>query len=93
MKTKVLIPVMATILTVGMSFANMGNPPSDPNTDYIMDNNGNFHSINRELDCGDGNSTCQVQLVENGEIYDVYDAADPSTLKVGDGQVKKLWRQ
>lgn len=93
MKTKVLIPVMTMILAVGMLFANAGNPPTDPYTDYIRDANGNFQSIHMELDCGDGNKTCQVQLTENGDIYDVYDAADPSTLKVGDGKVKKLWQQ
>lgn len=93
MKTKVLIPVMTMILAVGMSFASVVNPPSDPTTDYIRDNNGNFKSLHMELDCGNGNSTCQVQIVKNGPIYDVYDAQDPQTLKTGDGTVKKLWQQ
>lgn len=93
MKTKVLMPVMTMILAVGMSFANVDNPPTDPYMDYYLDQNDNFQPIGTEVDCGNGNSTCRVQLEQDGPIYEVYDAKDPQTLKVGDGQVKKLWQQ
>ena len=92
MKTKVLIPVMTMILAVGMSFANVGNPPSDPYMDYFLDSHGNFKPIGQEVECGDGNSTCRVQLVQDGPIYEVYDAQDPTTLKKGDSKVKELWQ-
>jgi len=87
MKTKFLLPVLATIFAVGMSFTTVDNP-GDPNQDYVLQN-GNFMPIGTELNCGTGNFTCQVRL-SDGEVYDVYDAADPKTLKIGDGTIKTL---
>ena len=89
MKTKFLLPVLAAIFAIGMSFTTV-NAVSDPNTDYILIR-GNFEPIGMELDCDPGTQSCRVQLEPNGTIYDVYDAADPNTLKIGSGVVKKVW--
>lgn len=91
MKTNFVLPMLALIFAIGISFANV-ETTSDPNTDYILEN-GSFVAINIELDCGSGTETCQVQFEENGPIYDVYDDDDPTTLKKGDGEVKRLWQQ
>lgn len=89
MKTKFLVPILAMIFAVGMSFATE-NGESDPNTDYILVD-GNFEPIGMEVNCEVGSRTCRAQLQPNGPVYDLYDAADPATLKPGNGTVKRLW--
>ncbi|WP_026837726.1 DUF6520 family protein [Gillisia sp. JM1] len=84
MKTKFLIPVLAAIFAIGMSFTTIENE-SDPSQDYILQN-GDFMPLGTELNCGTGVKTCKVKL-QNGNVYDVYDAADPNSLKRGNGEV------
>ena len=89
MKTKFLLPVMAMIFAIGMSFATE-SVEIDPNTDYVLID-GNFQSIGMELNCLDGGDTCKARLQPGGEPYEVYDAADVNTLKPGDGSVINVW--
>jgi len=87
MKTKFLLPILAMSFAVGMSFTTV-NEAGDPSTDYILQN-GTFMSIGTELNCGNGNITCKVKL-QDGNVYDVYNAADPNSLKKGDGKTRTL---
>ena len=86
MKTKFLLPVLAMILAIGMSATE--RVELDPTQDYILQGS-QFMPLGREIDCGDGNQTCEVRL-PNGEIHTVYDAPNPTSVKVGDGIVKDL---
>lgn len=88
MKTKVFLPVMAIMLAIGMSFATE-KVEMDPTQDYYQESSGVFMSLGTEIDCGDGFQTCEVRL-PNGEIHTVYDAPDPNSAKIGDGQIKNL---
>ena len=88
---KFLLPMLAFIFAIGMSFANV-EKVNDPTTDYYLDN-GNFVPIGMELTCGSGNIICKVQLEQNGPERDVYNDADPKTLKRGNGTVIRLWQQ
>lgn len=90
MRTKFFLPVMAMFFAIGLSFASV-EKAIDPSTDYILQN-GTFEPIGMELDCDPKQSTCQVQLEPNGQIYDVYDAPDPKTLKEGSGEVFRIWK-
>ena len=90
MKTKFLLPVMAMIFAIGMSFANV-QKASSPSTDYVLQN-GTYEPINMELNCGEGSQSCLVQFEPDGVIYEVYDAANPYSLKLGSGDVIELWR-
>lgn len=87
MKTKFLIPVLAMIFAIGMSFTTLDSA-GDPHMDYVLQNN-TFVPIGQELDCGIGNLTCKVKL-QDGNVYDVYNAADPKTLKKGDGIIRTV---
>ena len=87
MKTNFLIPVVAMIFAIGMSFATPVQE-TDPTQDYILED-GSFVPLGQELDCGEGNVVCQVRF-PNGEITEVYDAADPDSLKQGDGEIEDL---
>lgn len=89
MKTNFLLPVMAMIFAIGMSFATI-DKANDPTTDYIL-KDGIFEPIGMELKCNSGPETCEVQLEPTGTVYKVYDAADPNSLKPGDGNVTRLW--
>lgn len=50
MKTKFLLPVLAMIFAVGMSFTTLESA-NNPNMDYYS-NNGNLLPIGQELTCG-----------------------------------------
>lgn len=89
MKTKFLIPVLAAIFAIGMSFTTVKDV-TNPSQDYILQN-GNFMPVGSELNCGTGSKVCQVQFEQNGPVYDVYDAENTSTLKRGAGQIIRLW--
>lgn len=85
MKNKFLIPAMAMLLAIGMSFATE-NEASDPSTDYVKIN-GTFMSLNQEYDCGiDENLPCQIRL-RSGQVTDLYDAPSPGSKKEGDGTI------
>lgn len=90
MKTKFLLPVLAMIFAIGMSFTT-SNSANDPNMDYYSEN-GNLLPIGQELTCGSGSSICRVQFEENGPIYEVYDSKTPAVRKTGNGTLIKLWQ-
>ncbi|MDR5591142.1 DUF6520 family protein [Christiangramia sp. SM2212] len=85
---KLILPMMAFICAIGMAFANV-NFNENPSNDYIVVN-GDTIEID-EMDCGIGSETCQVQLERNGPLYPVFDDANLSTPKNGDGTVIKLY--
>jgi hypothetical protein len=89
MKTKFLIPVLAAIFAIGMSFTTLDSA-GNPSQDYIVQD-GVFMPLGEELNCGNGSIVCRVQLEPNGQIYEVYDSINPSVLKKGNGDIKKLY--
>ncbi|WP_148044306.1 DUF6520 family protein [Sinomicrobium pectinilyticum] len=84
-RLKLILPMLAFILAIGMAFATM--TLSDPTTDYILVD-GEFEPLDVELNCGEGNEPCQVRI--DGQVHQVYDAEDPQTAKVGDGNIIDL---
>lgn len=88
MKTKFLVPVLAAIFAIGMSFTTE-KKQSDPSQDYYQQSNGVFMPLGREIDCGNGNKTCIIELPD-GQVYEVFDAPESSTLKKGDGRKRNL---
>lgn len=88
MKNKFLIPALAMFFAIGMSFATEQGQ-SDPSQDYYEQSNGVFMPLGREIECGNGNKTCLIELPD-GEVHEVFDAPDSNTLKKGDGIVRQL---
>ncbi|WP_209309946.1 DUF6520 family protein [Salinimicrobium oceani] len=71
MKTKFLLPMIAMIFAIGMSFATEKNDFIQAK-DYIHLGGNNWQQID-EQPCNSGPRICQVQFGEGGPIYDVYD--------------------
>lgn len=81
MKTKFLIPVLAAIFAIGMSFT-----PINSALDYVQLQDGSWEPI-EEVNCGlDLNIKCRVQFGVGGPTYQVYDEMNLSTAKEGDRQ-------
>ena len=95
MKKIVLIPIMALLVALGISFTTFGSETdTDPLTltnDYILIG-GNWQPI-AEQDCSGGQYHCQVKFSENGLAYDVYDEMDVNTLKESPTRPPKLINQ
>lgn len=89
MKFKFLLPVLAAIFAIGMSFTTL-NEVGDPNTDYIQLEDGSFEPIGVELECGEGTKNCQVLMPGETIPRNVYNAPNTSSLKKGDGDVREL---
>ncbi len=89
MKKLFLIPIMALLVVLGMSFTSFESEteeqPEIVASDYIL-NNGNWRPI-PEQSCADGPYTCQVKFGESGQPFDVYDKMDLQTLKDSDSQI------
>lgn len=83
MKTNFLIPILALIFSIGMSFTSL-EKDSQAN-DYVL-NNGNWRAI-PEQNCGEGEYTCQVKFGENGTPLDVYDEMDLTSIKESDSPI------
>ncbi|MAG86161.1 MAG: hypothetical protein CMP12_11440 [Zunongwangia sp.] len=83
MKKLFLIPVMALLVVLGMSFTNLGSEieeqPKVVASDYVYDN-GNWQAV-PEQTCTGGTQTCRVQFGTSGPIYDLYDEMDLATKK------------
>mgnify|MGYP003131732312 CR=1 FL=1 len=83
MKKLFLIPAMALLVVLGMSFTSLGSEtevqPKAVANDYILVN-GNWEAV-PEQTCTGGDETCRVQFGEEGPIYDLYDEMDLDTLK------------
>ncbi|WP_286760598.1 DUF6520 family protein [Salegentibacter sp. UBA1130] len=78
---KFILPMMAFIFAIGMSFATVGLE-ADPQNDYIQ-RNGTWEAI-PEQDCGMGEETCQVIKAGEGP-FTLYDAQNLSSVKKGGG--------
>jgi hypothetical protein len=83
MKKLFLIPAMALLVVLGMSFTDTGSE-TDGQTEIIASDyvqiNGNWRAV-PEQNCTGGTETCQVQFGANGPIYDLYDEMDLNSLK------------
>lgn len=79
MKTKFLLPMLAMIVAIGMSFTNLSSN-SDPNNDFLYSGEDSWITIS-EQSCLPGKHTCQVRYGVNGPIMDVYDDRSLSTKK------------
>lgn len=89
MKKVFLLPLLAAIFAIGMSFTTLDNTV-DPNQDYYLEN-GVFMPLGTELNCGSGTIICKVQRVPGGQLYEVYDSSTPPVLKRGNGTIQKLY--
>ena len=92
MKKLFLIPIMALLVVLGMSFTNLGSEieeqPEVVASDYIRVN-GNWQPIS-EQDCNTGSYDCKVKFTENGQEFRVYDEMDLSSLKISPTPDAKL---
>ncbi|SDS44929.1 DUF6520 family protein [Christiangramia echinicola] len=83
MKKLFLIPIMALLVILGMSFTSFGSEFEEHTevvaSDYIRVN-GNWQPIS-EQDCNSGSNDCKVKFSENGQEFKVYDEMDLSTLR------------
>ncbi|WP_255584591.1 DUF6520 family protein [Zunongwangia sp. SCSIO 43204] len=68
-RSKLILPLMAFICAIGMSFAT--SEISDPDYDYI--DLGTTTLMIDEVDCGTGDENCTVQREEEGPVYQVFD--------------------
>lgn len=75
MKKLFLIPIMALLVVLGMSFTSFESETEEQPiviaSDYVL-LNGNWVAI-AEQDCNQGPHTCKVKFSENGQPYEVYD--------------------
>jgi|TARA_B100000678_G_C17920415_1_gene387092 hypothetical protein len=73
---KFLLPMLAMIFAIGLTFATVDPEPKpepvEQAQDYILLNGTTWVSID-EQPCETGEFTCRVQDGENGPIYEVYD--------------------
>lgn len=83
MKKLFLIPAMALLVVLGMSFTTLvSETDPEPNVqaqDYVLVN-GNWQAIPEQA-CTGGDATCQVQFGQDGPVYDLYDEMDLNSLK------------
>ena len=84
MKPKFLIPVLAIIFAVAMSFTTVA-VSADPSSDYIF-RNGNWHQI-PEMSCTNNSQKCYVEVLPEGNIFEIYDSQSLSNPKPGNGDV------
>lgn len=83
MKTKFLLPVLAMIFAIGMSFTTAPST-GEPAVDYIRV--GNSWEAIPEINCGEGPRTCQVEL-QDGSVHNVYDMQSLESIKNTDSRV------
>ncbi len=81
-KLKLILPMLAFIFAIALSFAFV-ETEADYNNDFIHLGGDSWLPI-PEVNCAEGDETCTVQRTEGGQIYDVYDEEDLSTLKESD---------
>jgi|NGEPerStandDraft_5_1074534.scaffolds.fasta_scaffold39336_2 hypothetical protein len=80
MKKLFLIPIMALLVVLGMSFTSFGSEVEEQPkvevvaSDYVL-LNGNWTAI-PEQSCSGTTYTCRVKFQENGQEYAVYDEMD-----------------
>jgi len=90
---KFILPMLAFVLAIGMSFAFVGTV--DPQFDYVDTGDPNNPLAIPETECITGTQfSCEVQLVEGGIEYQVYDDKDLNIEKTGATKdtVIKYWQ-
>ncbi|UBZ08631.1 DUF6520 family protein [Salegentibacter mishustinae] len=80
MKKLFLIPIMALLVVLGMSFTSFGSEIEEqPEVEVVANDyvlvNGNWTAI-PEQNCSGTTYTCRVKFQENGQEYAVYDEMD-----------------
>jgi len=83
---KLILPMMAFICAIGMSFATVGLE-ADPLNDYIQ-KDGEWEMI-PEIDCGNGTQPCEAEVDGEGP-FPVFDEQNPLSRKYGNGTVIKV---
>jgi hypothetical protein len=79
MKTKFLLPVLAMIFAIGMSFTSV-NSNKAVATGFIETSPGNWEQV--DVDCPTGLNQCEMFFSSDpDEIYSVYDAPAGNLIK------------
>ncbi|WBL24268.1 DUF6520 family protein [Zunongwangia sp. HGR-M22] len=79
---KLILPLMAFICAIGMSFAS-SNFVAEQSTGYVFRNN-TWEQVSVSCDTQEENA-CLVKFSENGQEYQVYDS-DLETERPGSGE-------
>ena len=88
MKKKFLLPVMAMVVAIGMSFATEKST-ANPNEDYALTPDGAV-PIAEISNCGNQmNESCSAILVVGGEAFPVFDDAALTIPKMGGAEVAR----
>ena len=90
MKKRLMLPAMAFVFAIGLSFATERST-ADAQNDYILVDPENeiFQAI-PEVDCGANlGEDCIVRLPDERE-FTVYDSENMGDVKKGDGEIKTL---
>ena len=87
-KFKVILPMLAFVLAIGISFAfvNTSAEKDYYATGYIQVPGG-WATIT--VDCPDGSDDCLVKFQNDPTIYQVYTAKSTSSPALGDGSVEE----
>jgi hypothetical protein len=79
-KLKMILPMMAFIFAIALSFATVNlSPESAYETGRVNGPNG-WETI--DVECGDGDELCKVKFSPSGQSYQVYEA-DETTPRTG----------
>ena len=89
MKTKFLLPILAMIFAVGMSFTTVNNSSEDYATKYVRAGNMWYHI---DVECGQGLEDCEVIFTEDptGTPYQVYNTQNLNDPAKGNGEYKLI---
>ena len=81
-KLKVILPMLAIIFAIGLTFASVHSEPKPDvqSTDFIYLGNNNWQEI-PEQECQGTEENCRVQIGEGGPVFNVYDEMDVNTRK------------
>ena len=82
MKTNFLIPALAFVSAIGMSFTTLGTNQA---SDYVLLPDNTWRAF-PEVDCGQGNQPCQATVDGDGP-FQVYDEQDTDMPKEGNGSL------
>lgn len=88
MKTKLLIPVMAFVFAIGLSFTTERST-ADAIYDYV--DMGLVDPVKiAEVNCDVGIDVCEGRFEDNGPLYQIYDGPGLTNPKQGTGEVNGL---
>lgn len=86
MKTKVMLPALAFVFAIGMSFATEKST-ADPDNDWVGPL-GNRIMI-QEVDCEEGQNICEGQFQGDSQWHVIYDSATSVDPKRGVGELEE----